>query len=246
MNMQRYQLKAGVTWHVEWHDKVTSTNDVARQTGSEGSHRIVIADYQTHGRGQHGRRWHSKPNENILASFVIPSPYGLHGGIRSMAAALCIHNVLQCNTIQSFFKWPNDVLVNGAKIAGVLIEAAPHRLIIGIGINVHWPATRCETENGHVWTSMKAETGRDFDRRSLVCGLAANIAQWYGLSAEKILDAYRQRWVMRNKPVHIRIDNGWLAGIAEEINHDASMRVITHDGFTRNVHSSADIRQVAL
>lgn len=92
---------------------------------------------------------------------------------------------------------------------------------------------------------MAAESGRIFDRRLLIRCLAENIATWYRCSGEEILDAYRKHWVMRNKPVHVRVQDGWLAGIAADINHDASMRVLTHDGAVRHVHSSADVRQVS-
>lgn len=92
---------------------------------------------------------------------------------------------------------------------------------------------------------MAAETGRVYDRRLLIRGLAESIVKWYRCSGEEILNAYRKHWVMRNRPVHVRVQDGWLAGIAADINHDASMRVLTDDGTVRHVHSSADIRLVS-
>lgn len=242
MTVRRYEMDAGTKWLVEWHAKVTSTNNLAHKLDAHEAYRVIVADYQTHGRGQHGRRWNAPPGENILATFCVPAPRKTTGGVRAMVAALAVRNVLSCNGLHASLKWPNDIFVNGAKIAGVLIEAKPHRLIVGVGLNVHWPPTRLHAEGSAIWTSMLAETGQRFDREALVQALGREVFKWYSIEAHEVLKAYRQWWLPPEMEVRVRRGHEWVRGFVQDVNHDASIRILTHDGDLMDIHSSADIR----
>jgi BirA family transcriptional regulator, biotin operon repressor / biotin---[acetyl-CoA-carboxylase] ligase len=134
---------------------VTSTQDVARgmPVGS-----IVVADHQTAGRGRLERRWESPPGTALLVSFVLePGPLlSLAAGVA--AAEACGPDVR--------LKWPNDLLLHGKKLGGILVETTPDRAICGVGINLTWApegATKLEQPRDevlarlrtgiHVWTS---------------------------------------------------------------------------------------------
>src|SRR3981081_3629945 len=106
---------------------VTSTQDVARglPIGS-----VVVAEHQTAGRGRLDRRWESRPGTALLVSFVLrPNPLlSLAAGVA--AAEACGNEVR--------LKWPNDLLLDGRKVGGILVEATPSKAICGIGINLIW------------------------------------------------------------------------------------------------------------
>src|SRR4030081_3252238 len=106
---------------------VTSTQDVARMLPI-GS--VVVADPQTAGRGDLDHRWEAPPGTALLVSFVLrPNPLlSLAAGVA--AAEACGGGVR--------VKWPNDLLLNGAKVGGILVEAGPAKAICGIGINLTW------------------------------------------------------------------------------------------------------------
>lgn len=106
---------------------VSSTQDVARELPI-GS--VVVADHQTAGRGRLGHRWEAPPGTALLVSFVLaPNPLlSLAAGVA--AAEACGHGVR--------LKWPNDLLLDGRKVGGILVEATPAKAVCGIGINLTW------------------------------------------------------------------------------------------------------------
>src|SRR6266849_7277960 len=108
-------------------ESVGSTQDVARGMPIGSG---VMADYPTHGRGRLSHRWESPPGSALLVSFVLkPNPLlSLAAGIA--AAEACGRGVR--------LKWPNDLLLGGRKVGGILVEASPSRAICGIGINLTW------------------------------------------------------------------------------------------------------------
>lgn len=126
-----------------------STSDTARQMAQQDTPLpfCVTAGQQTAGRGQRGRVWES-PLGNLYATFALPCP-ALPPGLASLAVALAVRDTLSDHLSASRLrlKWPNDVLLDGAKVAGILLETMPGVLLAGIGINLaqaptvsHWPA----------------------------------------------------------------------------------------------------------
>ncbi|WP_428489843.1 biotin--[acetyl-CoA-carboxylase] ligase [Rhodopila sp.] len=125
-----------------WHyDKIGSTNDEARQLAAEGAPHgtVVHADEQTAGRGRLSHRWFSPPG-NLYVSIVLRTGQSAaRSGELSFLAALAVADtveVLLPRQIRAMLKWPNDVIVNGAKIAGILLEQIDEATIMGIGLNV--------------------------------------------------------------------------------------------------------------
>ena len=127
-----------------------STNTVARELHAEGerSPLWVIAERQTAGRGRLERSWTSEPG-NLYASALLPKPDGPSGAMAFVCALAVAETLADFVSSESIsLKWPNDALLSGQKVAGVLCEAVDEHLICGIGINVahhpedtRWPAT---------------------------------------------------------------------------------------------------------
>jgi len=128
---------------LQLHACVESTQAIAHTLAALGERgpTAIFADEQTAGRGQRGRRWHSPPNAAIYLTLLWPSTRRLAelSGL-SLALGLAVHSVLADLGIKAEVKWPNDVLVNGRKIAGILVEilSDPRGSIqlIGIGLNI--------------------------------------------------------------------------------------------------------------
>ena len=134
-------------WQIRWFEEIGSTNSYllerARLGDPEGL--VAVADHQTAGRGRLDRRWESPPGANLLASVLLRpdcSPDDLHLCTAALSLA-ALDACAEVAGVQAQLKWPNDLLVGKAKVAGVLAEAefsgrAP-AVVAGIGLNVAWP-----------------------------------------------------------------------------------------------------------
>ena len=135
----RRSLRSGIP--TIWHDEIDSTNDEAHRLAERGAPggMIVAARRQTAGKGQHGRSWTSLPG-NLLASFLLrPAPTPPETPQLGFAAGLALADALTHHlhpTLRPRLKWPNDVLLAGGKIAGILLERGADWVVIGIGVNL--------------------------------------------------------------------------------------------------------------
>ena len=120
-------------------DEVESTNSVAA-TFSDPEHNglVIVARNQTAGRGQHGRSWESRPGSSLLMSVVLhPPPELRRAAILTAWAAVALGDaVFSLTSSQAKIKWPNDLLVRGKKVCGILIEQAA-ATVVGIGLNLN-------------------------------------------------------------------------------------------------------------
>jgi len=131
-----------IAWQIEELDEVPSTQDVARQLAEEGAPEgtVVVASSQLQGRGRGGRTW-SSPRGGLYMSLVLRPPIHPNAQLLSLVGALSVVLGLKSSTgIGSAIRWPNDVVINGRKIAGVIVEAnyVGQKLscaIVGIGVN---------------------------------------------------------------------------------------------------------------
>ena len=178
-------------WAIHSKRTTESTNLDAR----EGKHRdVYTADYQTAGRGRLDHKWLSPEGTNLMMSVVL-SVEGLapeHVSTLPLVAGLAVSKALKnlthhCSTSTSDFdyllKWPNDVLVGGKKIAGILCERNGDNVIVGIGVNVRqrvWP----NELNGRA-TSLLQETGKEFKVTQVRNAVLGQLGKWYGIWREK-------------------------------------------------------------
>ncbi len=154
--------------------ELPSTNTLALQYVAEGASEglVFVADYQSAGRGKPGRTWLSPPKKNLLFSVLIRPPIRPHRApLLTQIACRSIASVLKKSCRLSItFKRPNDLMIRGKKICGVLVEASSRSnghleaAVIGIGLNLN--ADRNELISGA--TSVREETGKRYDRRKLL------------------------------------------------------------------------------
>src|SRR3984957_11281070 len=138
----------GGAWDIHWLPEVDSTNTWVRRMARQGAAAglVAVADHQTAGRGRLDRRWESPPGANLLASVLLRPTLGGEG-VHLGAGAVALAGADACGEVagvEPVLKWPNDLLFEGAKLAGVLAEAEfagsdLRAVIVGIGINVAWP-----------------------------------------------------------------------------------------------------------
>lgn len=155
---------------INWYTSLPSTNTFLKEQveaqGQMPSGTVVAAKEQTRGRGRMAREWKTSANENLTFSVLLADHVNAQRCPSSaMAAALAIADLLKKKGISADLKWPNDVLVKGRKICGILSERISTGLIIGIGLNVNMQSAAHIDQPA---TSMRIETGECFDMDDLL------------------------------------------------------------------------------
>jgi BirA family biotin operon repressor/biotin-[acetyl-CoA-carboxylase] ligase len=154
-------------------DECESTQRLLREDDPEGA--IVVADHQTAGRGRLGRTWEDVPGRSLLVSIMLrPSaPMALWPEL-SLVAGEAVARVIGGEVLP-----PNDVFLNGKKVAGILPEATQGRVVLGIGINVNHTAEELPREAVKPPTSLRVETGREHDRDALLAAILVELERAY-------------------------------------------------------------------
>ena len=169
-------------------DETESTNDVVRQMASNGAAEglVVFAEHQTVGRGQRGNKWSSLPYKALILSVLLQPGLAIEDSARltSWAAETIALTLQSVFSIKAVVKAPNDVYVNGRKIAGVLVEMiaqpnAAHLAVLGIGLNVNENAEDFPPDLRDRATSLAIVTGCWQDRHQLAVSLLTNLDRTY-------------------------------------------------------------------
>lgn len=223
-------------WH---HDKIGSTNDEARRMAAEGAPHgtVVHADEQTAGRGRMSHTWFSPPG-NLYVSILLRT--GVPAGrtaelsfLASLAVADTVEALLPRNT-RAMLKWPNDVLISGAKIAGILLEQVDDATIMGIGVNV----LEAPSNAAYKTTTIVANGGIasvDGARDILLERLGGHLEVW----REHGFAPVRVQWLERSYPIGaaIRATSAGqpVAGHFAGLDEDGALLLETPQGLQRIV-----------
>ena len=141
-----------------------STQDALRD-GDHPQGAVAVAEHQTAGRGRSGRRWEDVSRAALLFSVVLEPPGAASLPQLSLVAGLAVAVAVERETgLGTQIKWPNDVLVDGGKVAGILLEASGGAVVCGIGINVNQEVGELPRETRVPATSLRIASGRSFDR----------------------------------------------------------------------------------
>ena len=184
-----------------------STNSVARELAGRGAPHgtLVTADRQTAGRGRQGRGWSAPVGTALLCSWVIREP----GPLLSLAAGVA---VAELAGDRALLKWPNDVLIDGRKVAGILVEGRPQErwAVLGIGINVALRVEQLPDELSARAATLGLEAA---DIEPTLERLRATLERWLVAPDGEVLDAVRDRDALRDRPVSWDGGSGSGAGI---------------------------------
>jgi BirA family biotin operon repressor/biotin-[acetyl-CoA-carboxylase] ligase len=221
---------------VEYHDRLPSTNDRARELAVEGAADVlVVAAEQTGGRGRLDRTW-SSPSGGVYASLLVrPDRPPAHAPIFTLAAAIAVTRACREAGVDAAIKWPNDVLVAGSerKLAGILTEMEGEAdriswLIVGIGANVDVS----EKDLPETATSIAVEGG-DADRRRFCQRV---VEAFHGLDPDDVLPAWRDYAVTLGREVRVETPGGVVKGEAIDVEFPGALVVRTEEG-ERTVHA---------
>lgn len=221
-----------------------STNDEAAAWARAGAPAgaVVVADEQTKGRGRLGRRWHSPPGESLYFSVVLRPPLPPHRVppltlAAGVAVAEALVEALAPSPASPALKWPNDVLVDGKKVAGILTEMSAdldrvHHLVVGIGVNLN--ARAFPDEIAAIATSVAIARGEPVSRADFAAGLCARLEYWVDRfvaeGAPAIAVAWKQHARFFGTRVRVTAGRDVVEGVAEDLDDDGALRLRLDDG----------------
>lgn len=195
----------GLEWPgpLEWPEVVSSTNDVLKRRARDGAPAwsVLCATTQSVGRGRAGRTWTSPPGGLYLSVLLRPEVEGV--GLLPLVAGVAVSEMAASEGVKAELKWPNDALVRGRKVAGILTESASGGtgvdwVVVGIGVNVSVEASLLGADLGQMATSLHLEAERPLSVEAAAAAVLARLRVWYdalGSQPASVVDAWRARSV---------------------------------------------------
>jgi len=229
--------------HVKSYRTTKSTNDIASQLADDGASEgtIVTAEEQTKGRGRLGRTWHSPPGSGIYVSIVLRPSFKPEEapGISLMTALALADAITALGVHDVRIKWPNDILIGGKKVAGILTELSADRgrinhLVVGVGINVNQKVEDFPDEIRGTATSLRRVLKHKVCRVELLGKFLAFFEKEYALYCKDRLKKSHKRLVayssLIGQPVSVQSGRTVISGVARDIDATGALVLQTENG----------------
>ena len=230
-------------FHLIAYDTIGSTNDEAKRLAREGAAEglIVWAKTQTAGRGRRGRVWVSPPGNLHMSVVLRPhcraATAAQLGFVAALAMAGAIDELAPAVAVQC--KWPNDLLANGRKLAGILLETemiageSPDFVILGIGVNL----MSSPRDTPYAATSLAEEGAAAISPATLIAAFTRHFAEWLTRWNEEGFAPIRDAWLLRaiglGQPIQVRLERDTLDGRFLDLDNDGALMLGTPSGSRR-------------
>jgi BirA family biotin operon repressor/biotin-[acetyl-CoA-carboxylase] ligase len=220
--------------------QTSSTNDVALALAASGMPEgtLILAESQTKGRGRRKRKWLSPMGTGILASLILrPSIMAHEAHCITLISAAAVAQSIRCMTqLPARIKWPNDVVINGKKVSGILTEMRIERgwvnfLVVGIGVTVNIPGSRFPAEIRDSATSLSGELGRDISRIALLQEILRQLECRYAKMKGRNINVLTTEWKSLSatigRQVRVGLSNRIVRGHALDMDETGALLVRT-------------------
>jgi BirA family biotin operon repressor/biotin-[acetyl-CoA-carboxylase] ligase len=235
---------------IHYKKEVNSTQTLAHQMVAEGAEEgtVVIAEQQTEGRGTKGRPWYSPPGKGIWFSIVLKP----HMPMQFISQLTLLVSVALCRAIKKTIpvnigiKWPNDLLIEGKKVSGILLESSTEDerlryVIAGIGISANLLTEDYPPGIRDRVTSLRMASGLKVNREELLCVFLEEFEHLYKLHHEEGFAPIRSLWealsVSLDRPIEVESSQGRIAGIASGLDEMGALIVTSNTGQTVKIYS---------
>lgn len=234
---------------VRFYESLASTNLQAKldaeNGGGEGA--LIVADMQTAGRGRRGRGWSSPAGTNVYFTLILKPDFAVEmASMVTLVMGIAVaEGIRETCGVEAQIKWPNDIVVNGKKVCGMLAEMSVerdyiHYIVIGVGINVG--KQEFPPEIASIATSLYQECGLKISRAELIVNVMKAFEAAYDIFREKgnlsgLLDRYHSLLVNRDREVRVLDPRQEYRGISRGINETGELLVELEDGTVREVYA---------
>ena len=241
----------GVVYDIDIESVIDSTNAQAMSFAQSNTHYpyVCTAEQQTKGKGRRGREWFSPYGRNLYFSVT----WEFAGGAASLEGLSLAVGVVVADVLSEFgaqdvqLKWPNDILYQGKKLAGILLEmtgdaAGPCQVVIGIGLNVAMSQIEVESID-QPWIDLELVLGRSVDRSELQGRLLTELFELLVSYEQKGFAAYKHRFEERDmhvsKPVYVKLGDRVVVGVSAGVNEAGALLLDTEAG--REVFNGGEV-----
>jgi len=222
--------------------RIDSTNTAALELAAKGAAHgtVVVAEEQTAGRGRFGRIWYSERSSGIYTSIILRPPLApAVAPVLTLMAAVAAHQAISTTTgLPADIRWPNDVLVDGKKVCGILTEMSAevdrlHAVVLGIGINVNHREMPSELKN--IASSLRIEAGKSISRAQVLVALLKEVERKYHLLLDEGSAAIARRWsaastFAQGKRIRVLAGAGEFFATTVGLEPSGALRVRREDG----------------
>jgi BirA family transcriptional regulator, biotin operon repressor / biotin---[acetyl-CoA-carboxylase] ligase len=240
---------------IHWEYEVSSTNSLAAQLAEKGAPEgtVVVSECQKHGRGRLGRTWISQPEVGIYLSVILrPHFVPMKAPCLTYMSAVAVAEALeQVLGVHPLIKWPNDVMLHGKKVSGILTELKAemegiHYVIVGIGINVN--NTKFPKLFRDRVTSLALEMQQKVSRIKIMQALLHALERWYIITLENGVERTFERWralsYTLGQRVDVNVGDAILTGVATRLDPDGSLYLRLDSGAEQQI-LAGDVTMVA-
>lgn len=232
-------------------DRVDSTNREAERWALEGAPEgaLVLAEHQDRGRGRLGRSWFDIPRKSLLLSLVLrPHLRPAEAPLLTFAAAIALAEAVSGWVPQEAveIKWPNDVLLHGRKVAGILLEMrceaqTVDHVVLGLGVNVEGDPSELPEDVRARATTIEACAREVPDRVSVLCAFVDRFEGHYDEFLRAGFEALQPRWNawfrMVGRPIRVQTERGVLEGVAQGLGPSGALLLRAADGQVASVYA---------
>ncbi len=234
--------------HIYFFENLSSTQDKAKELAQKGAEQgsCVLCEFQDKGRGRRKRSWIHVPYKSIAISIIL-RPDVVPSQIMQIpiviGVALC-EAIRDHTSLSVELKWPNDLLVNGKKLAGILVEMAgdsekTHYIIAGIGINVNLTEGDIPDDLKDIATSIFIETKKNIHRPKLIGCILNYIEKWYNTYLKKGFLPVRDKWLKYNcvigKEIDVHLSDMTISAKAMDLDNLGNLIVLDKDKNTKTL-----------
>ncbi len=228
-------------------EQLDSTQAEAQRLLSAGAEEgcVIVAEEQTAGRGRLGRSWHSPPGKGLWMSIILKPdiPFASAPHLTLLTAVALCRCIRRMTKVEALIKWPNDLLVEGKKISGILMETQleEERLVsvaAGIGICVNLEQQDFPADLQPKATSLMQASGGLVDRESLLVAFLEELEHWYELYMREGFATIRNVWEALSTTLQRHVKAGDVEGVAVGLNEQGALLIRQQDGSTVPVFSS--------
>lgn len=240
------QHNSQIPYKLHFYDSLDSTNTKIKSLPADDNILVCSAETQTQGRGRFGRTWHSPVGENIYCSVKWPflKPVLQLSGLSLVVALAVMETLQELGFHQDIgIKWPNDILWQGKKLVGILIETQGTKnlqVIIGIGMNINTDTEKNRLSDKE-WTSLFSMSGEKIDRNIVLAMLLSQLEKYIPAFIQKGLQPFLTYFAqfdwLRGKPIQLLHNNKPLQGTALGIHNNGALLVQDAQGHIHQIAS---------